>query len=43
VLAGVKDVVVVAANGRILVLDRSRAGDLKTVLEALPDDVKTLE
>lgn len=43
VLAGVKDVIVVAANGRILVLDRSRAGDLKKILEALPRDVKTLE
>ncbi|HKP30099.1 MAG TPA: sugar phosphate nucleotidyltransferase [Gemmatimonadales bacterium] len=43
VLAGVKDVVVVAANGRILVLDRSRAGDMKEVLESLPPDVRTLE
>jgi len=43
VLAGVKDVVVVAANGRILVLDRARAGDLKQVLQALPPEVRTLE
>lgn len=43
VLAGVKDVVVVAANGRILVLDRSRAADLKQVLDALPADVRHLE
>ena len=43
VLAGVKDVVVVAANGRILVLDRARAGDLKKILEALPPDVREIE
>lgn len=43
VLAGVKDVVVVAANGRILVIDRARAGDLKQVLEALPPEVRALE
>lgn len=42
VLGGVKNVVVVAANGRILVLDRARAGDLKKVLEALPKDVRDL-
>ena len=43
VLAGVKDVVVVAANGRILVLDRSLAGDLKRILAALPPEVRALE
>ena len=43
VLAGVKDIVVVVANGRILVLDRSRASDLKTVLEAIPPEVRELE
>jgi mannose-1-phosphate guanylyltransferase len=43
VLAGVKDVIVVVANGRILVLDRARAGDLKNVLDALPKDVRNLQ
>jgi mannose-1-phosphate guanylyltransferase len=43
VLAGVKDLVVVVANGRILVLDRSRAGDLKKVLEAVPPEIRELE
>ncbi len=42
VLAGVKDIVVVVANGRILVLDRSRAGDLKQVLDAIPAEVREL-
>jgi len=43
VLAGVKDVVVVQANGRILVLDRARAADIKSLLQALPPDVRNLE
>jgi mannose-1-phosphate guanylyltransferase len=43
VLGGVKDIVVVQANGRILVLDRARAADLKRVLEALPPEVRNLE
>lgn len=43
VLAGVKDVVVVEANGRILVVDRALARDLKQVLAALPPEVRDLE
>lgn len=43
VVAGVRDVVVVEANGRILVVHRSRAGDLKRILDALPADVRQLE
>jgi len=43
VLAGVKDVVVVAANGRVLVIDRARAADLKEILDALPPEVRELE
>lgn len=43
VLAGVKDVVVVEANGRILVIDRARAAELKDVLAALPPEVRNLE
>ena len=42
VLAGVRDVVVVHANGRVLVMDRSRAPDLKRTLDALPPDLREL-
>ncbi len=42
VLAGVRDLVVVEANGRILVLDRGRAADLKKTLDALPASVREL-
>ncbi|MFN0177240.1 MAG: mannose-1-phosphate guanylyltransferase [Gemmatimonadales bacterium] len=42
VLAGVSNLVVVEANGRILVLDRSLAADVKTVLDALPRDVREI-
>lgn len=42
VLSGVHDLVVVHANGRILVMDRSRAADLKRTLDTLPDPVRTL-
>jgi mannose-1-phosphate guanylyltransferase len=40
VLDGVKDLVVVHANGRILVMSRDRAGDLKQVLNQLPPEVR---
>lgn len=43
VLSGVCDLVVVHANNRTLVLDRSRAPDLKHTLDALPDEVRELE
>ena len=40
VVAGVRDLIVVHANGRTLVLHRSRAADLKRVLDALPPSVR---
>ncbi len=40
VLSGVRDLVVVRANGRVLVLHRSRAAELKQVLDALPAEVR---
>ena len=43
VLSGVRDLVVVHANSRTLVLDRARAPDLKRTLDALPADVRELE
>jgi mannose-1-phosphate guanylyltransferase len=42
VLSGVRDLVVVHANARTLVLDRARAADLKLTLDALPPDVRDL-
>jgi mannose-1-phosphate guanylyltransferase len=42
VLSGVKNLVVVHANGRLLVLDRARAADLKRTLEGLPAEVRDL-
>jgi mannose-1-phosphate guanylyltransferase len=42
VLSGVKDLVVVEANGRILVMDRARASELKATLDALPPALREL-
>ncbi len=42
VLHGVKDLIVVQANGRVLVMPRERASDLKRLLDALPSDVRDL-
>lgn len=42
VLSGLKDVVVVHANGRILVMSRRRAADLKSVLDQLPAEVREI-
>jgi len=42
VLSGVKDLVVVEANGRILVMNRARAPELKTTLDALPPELREL-
>ena len=42
ILSGVKDLVVVSANGRILVMPRSQASDLKTILDRLPAEVRDL-
>lgn len=43
VLDGVRDLIVVRAHGRILVMHRSRAADLKAVLDRLPPEVRELE
>jgi mannose-1-phosphate guanylyltransferase len=43
VLSGVRDLVVVHANQRTLVLDRARAPQLKRTLDALPQAVRDLE
>ncbi|HPF62542.1 MAG: mannose-1-phosphate guanylyltransferase [Gemmatimonadetes bacterium] len=43
VLSGVRDLVVVHANQRTLVLDRARAPHLKHTLDALPEGVRDLE
>ena len=43
VVAAVQDLVVVEANGRILVTHRSKAASLKQILEALPPHVRELE
>ncbi|HTC23562.1 MAG TPA: sugar phosphate nucleotidyltransferase [Gemmatimonadales bacterium] len=40
VLHGVKDLIVVQANGRVLVMSREHAPDLKRLLDALPPDVR---
>lgn len=42
VLSNVHDLVVVHANGRILVMPREQSGDLKRVLDALPPEVRDL-
>lgn len=41
-VSGVKDLVVVSANGRILVMPRRQASDLKTILDRLPAEVRDL-
>lgn len=42
VVGGMKDVVVVQANGRILVLNRSDAAEVKRILDSLPPDIRDL-
>ena len=42
VVDGVRDVVVVRANGMTLVTTRRRAAHLKTLLEMLPDEFRNL-
>lgn len=42
VMGGVRDIIAVVANGRVLVLPRSEAGDLKRVLESVPPPVREL-
>jgi hypothetical protein len=42
VVTGAQELVVVHANGRTLVMHRSKAADLKKVLDTLPADVRDL-
>lgn len=42
VLAGVKDLIVVHANGRILIMPREQSAELKQVLDTLPPEVRAL-
>jgi len=43
VLSGVRDLIVVQANGRILVMPTERAASMKQLLDALPPDIRDLE
>jgi mannose-1-phosphate guanylyltransferase len=43
VLSGVQDLVVVRANGRILVMPTERAAAMKQLLDALPPDIRDIE
>jgi mannose-1-phosphate guanylyltransferase len=40
VLSGVQDLIVVQANGRILVMPSERAGSMKQLLDALPPEIR---
>jgi mannose-1-phosphate guanylyltransferase len=40
VLSGVQDLIVVQANGRILVMPSERAGSIKQLLDCLPPDIR---
>jgi len=42
VASGVEDLIVVAANGRVLVMPRTQAAELKRVLDEIPADVREL-
>lgn len=42
VLANVEDLIVVSANGRILIMPRERSADLKQVLDAMPSEIRDL-
>jgi mannose-1-phosphate guanylyltransferase len=43
VLSGVRDLIVVQANGRILVMPAERAASMKQLLDALPPDIRDVE
>lgn len=43
VTSGIRDLVIVVANGRVLVIHRNQAGDLKSILEHLPPAIRDLE
>jgi hypothetical protein len=40
VLSGVQDLIVVQANGRILVMPGERAASMKQLLDALPPEIR---
>jgi hypothetical protein len=40
VLSGVEDLIVVQANGRILIMPTNQAASMKNLLDALPPDVR---
>jgi hypothetical protein len=42
VMGGVHDVIAVVANGRVLVIARPRAADLKRMLDSLPPEIRNL-
>jgi mannose-1-phosphate guanylyltransferase len=42
VLSDVKDLIVVQANGRILVMSRARAAELKQLLDEMPEEIREL-
>lgn len=42
VMGDVQDVIAVVANGRVLVVSRAQAADLKRVLDALPPEIRNL-
>jgi mannose-1-phosphate guanylyltransferase len=43
VLSGVQDLIVIQANGRILVMPTERAADIKRLLDALPADIRDVQ
>ena len=42
VMGGLHDVIAVVANGRVLVIERARAADLKRILDSLPPEIRSL-
>lgn len=42
VMNGVEDLIVIQANGRILIMRRDQAADVKQLLDALPDDIRNI-
>jgi hypothetical protein len=43
VLSGVQDLIVVQANGRILVMPTERAASMKQLLDALPPEIRDVQ
>ncbi len=42
VLNGIEDLIVIQANGRILIMRRDQAADVKHLLDALPDEIRNI-